>query len=68
MFVGKERRGEEWTDLLAKEKQGTEHVDVIVIIDDEGYGKFAIDGYGVGVWISEAATKEQKERSGAGLL
>ncbi|RWZ60392.1 alpha-amylase [Halobacillus fulvus] len=43
MYVGEERAGEEWTDY-------TNAIEDPVVIDEEGYGDFPVEGGGVSVW------------------
>jgi alpha-amylase len=48
MFVGKQRAGEIWTDLLGWEETETK-------IDDEGWGIFNCPGVSVAIWVNKVA-------------
>lgn len=53
MHVGKEHKGEVWTDVLGW-AQGE------VTIDNEGNGKFQCPGTSVGIWVNKAAAGREK--------
>jgi len=53
MHVGKEHKGEVWTDVLGW-AQGE------VTIDDEGNGKFTCPGTSVGIWVNKDAKGRER--------